>query len=629
MTNTAKEATTGADRRLERFITMLIASLSLFCVLIAAGGAAVLELQHRARVAEAQRDDASNTRMLELAVLSKQIQLEIVQVQQFLTDVSATRGRDGLDDGWDEAEKNAAGFRRDTARAHALARALGAPGMEKALLDVETAFPDYYDTGRRMARAYVDQGTEAGNALMGTFDTASETLAGRMEVARNELAALETQQDKYDAAIEAKLSRQQVVTITVAVAFALAACALGAVVVMLTRARLLRPLSIVGGYMGRLAEGDYEREPPFRNRQDELGAMSRTISMFRQAALDRRQARLDQEAERNANDAERRDAERARQAADAERQAVVRDLARGLERLAEGDLATQLTTPFPADYEELRRDFNAAIVRLAQTLGAITQSAANMRSGSEEIASAADDLSRRTEQQAASLEETAAALDEIASTVNRANEGARAAATVVSQAKADAEQSSDIVSRAVSAMGQIQASSEKIGQIIGVIDEIAFQTNLLALNAGVEAARAGESGKGFAVVAQEVRALAQRSAEAAKEIKQLISESGAQVASGVQLVNQTGETLSRIVSEVVRVHGLVGDIARSSEEQATGLRQVNTAVNQMDQVTQQNAAMVEETTAATHSLRSEAMELARRVSEFSLTSNSASEARAA
>jgi methyl-accepting chemotaxis protein len=617
------KSATDSVRRLERFITLMIASLSLFCVLAAVGGATVVHFQHEARKVEAARDDATSARMLELAVLAKQMQLEIVQVQQFLTDVSATRGRDGLDDGWEEAEKNAAGFRRDAARIHVLARELNAPGMEKALSGVEAAFPAYYDAGRRMARAYVDGGTDAGNALMGSFDTASETLAGGMDAARNELAALEARQDKQDAAIEARLAGQQAVTIVVAICVAAAACVMGAVVVLLTRARLLRPLSTLGAYMGRLAEGDYEREPPFRKRQDELGVMARTIAVFRQAALDRRQSRLDQEAERNANDAERRDADHQRQAADTERQAVVRDLARGLERLAEGDLATQLTTPFPPDYEELRRDFNAAIVRLAQTLGAISQSASNMRSGSEEIAMAADDLSRRTEQQAASLEETAAALDEIASTVNRANEGARTAASVVSQAKEDAEQSSHIVSRAVSAMGQIQASSEKIGQIIGVIDEIAFQTNLLALNAGVEAARAGESGRGFAVVAQEVRALAQRSAEAAKEIKQLISESGAQVASGVELVNQTGDTLSRIVSEVVRVHGLVGDIARSSEEQATGLRQVNTAVNQMDQVTQQNAAMVEETTAATHSLRSEAMELARRVGEFSLQGQAA------
>ncbi|PZR34997.1 MAG: hypothetical protein DI526_08575 [Caulobacter segnis] len=588
----------------------------------------MVHMQNEARKVESARDDATNARMLELAVLSKQIQLEIVQVQQFLTDVSATRGRDGLDDGWEEAEKNAAGFRRDAARIHVLARELNAPGMDKALSDVEAAFPGYYEAGQRMARAYVAGGSDAGNAMMGSFDAASENLAGRMDAARNELAALETVQDKHDAAIEGGLSRQQTVTITVAIGAALAACALGAVAVLLTRARLLQPLSVLGGYMGRLADGDYEREPPFRNRQDELGGMARAIGVFRQAALDRRQARLDQDAERDANERERRAADRQREEADAERQAVVRNLAQGLGRLAEGDLATRLETPFPPAYEELRGDFNAAIVRLAQTLGAITQSAANMRSGSEEIASAADDLSRRTEQQAASLEETAAALDEIAATVHKANEGARTAASVVSQAKADAEQSSDIVSRAIAAMGQIQASSEKIGQIIGVIDEIAFQTNLLALNAGVEAARAGESGKGFAVVAMEVRALAQRSAEAAKEIKALISESGTQVASGVELVNRTGETLSRIVGEVVRVHGLVGDIARSSEEQSTGLRQVNTAVNQMDQVTQQNAAMVEETTAATHSLRSEALELARRVGEFTLARDVA-EARAA
>ncbi len=297
---------------------------------------------------------------------------------------------------------------------------------------------------------------------------------------------------------------------------------------------------------------------------------------------------------------------------------MVTVLAQGLGKLAHGDLRARIDSPFPPAFEALRQDFNAALLRLNATLTAIQTGASTMQSGTEEIASAADDLSRRTEQQAASLEETAAALDEIAATVKRATSDARQAASVVANAKSEAERSGDVVARAVAAMGEIEKSSGQIGQIIGVIDEIAFQTNLLALNAGVEAARAGEAGRGFAVVAQEVRALAQRSADAAKEIKTLISNSSRQVASGVDLVGQTGQTLTRIVAEVVQVDRLVNDIARSSEEQATGLAQVNTAVNHMDQVTQQNAAMVEEATAATHSLLTEARDLTRRVGEFSI-----------
>jgi len=619
----------SSSRKIERFITLMIAGLSLFCVAAAISGVMAIESQREARSVEAKRDDFSHGQALELAVLAKQIQLEIVQVQQFLTDVSATRGLDGLDDGWAEAEANSQAFKTDVARARVLARNLNAPALSAALDEVEAAFPAYYTNGQAMAHAYVDVGTAGGNALMGQFDEASLNLAAKMDAAGVAMAEIEKSQAAHDAIAEKKLRDQQIGAMIVLGLMALGGVILGGAVIALTRARLLRPLSTIGDYMGRLAEGDYEREPPYRNRQDELGDMARSIVVFREAALERRQARVEQESARDASESERRQNERERAEADAERRAVMDQLAAGLGRLADGDLASPITSPFPPAYEALRADFNNALNRLAQTLGAIARSGMSMRSGSEEIASAADDLSRRTEQQAASLEETAAALDEIAATVGRATEGAREAAVVVASAKKEAEQSSQVVSRTVDAMSQIQKSSAKISQIIGVIDEIAFQTNLLALNAGVEAARAGESGRGFAVVAQEVRALAQRSADAAKEIKTLISESGSQVASGVELVGQTGETLGRIVGEVVRVHGLVEGMARASEEQAVGLRQVNVAVNHMDQVTQQNAAMVEQTTAATHSLRNEALDLARQVSGFKLQAASGASSRAA
>ncbi|HET6375577.1 MAG TPA: methyl-accepting chemotaxis protein, partial [Methylocella sp.] len=241
-----------------------------------------------------------------------------------------------------------------------------------------------------------------------------------------------------------------------------------------------------------------------------------------------------------------------------------------------------------------------------------------IHSGSNEIASAADDLSRRTEQQAASLEETAATLDQITATVKNTAQGATHAQEVVLSAKSDADESGEVVRQAIAAMGGIETSSRQIGQIIGVIDEIAFQTNLLALNAGVEAARAGDAGRGFAVVASEVRALAQRSAEAAKEIKGLISASTAQVTQGVELVGATGKALGRIVAQVAEIDSVVTKIALSAQEQASALHQVNTALNQMDQVTQQNAAMVEQTTAAAHSLDQQSEELARLIGRFQL-----------
>ncbi|SFK06397.1 methyl-accepting chemotaxis protein [Caulobacter sp. UNC279MFTsu5.1] len=297
---------------------------------------------------------------------------------------------------------------------------------------------------------------------------------------------------------------------------------------------------------------------------------------------------------------------------------AVDEIAIGLDHLARNDLTYRIDRPIEAAYEKVRNDFNAAAGTLESTMSAISASTGGVDGGAREIAMASSELSRRTEQQAASLEETAAALDEITATVQRSAEGAKQAFGAASQARTDAHRSGEIVREAVSAMGAIEGSSRQITQIIGVIDEIAFQTNLLALNAGVEAARAGDAGRGFAVVASEVRALAQRSAEAAKEIKTLIATSSAHVERGVKLVGDTGEALGGIVAKVAEIDGLISGIASSSHEQANGLAAVNSAVNQMDQVTQQNAAMVEEATAAARSLSNESRELSRLVAQFQI-----------
>ena len=297
---------------------------------------------------------------------------------------------------------------------------------------------------------------------------------------------------------------------------------------------------------------------------------------------------------------------------------AVNEIGAGLSRLAEGDLQQRIDVAFIPSLDQLRVDFNASMETLERSMMAISGHANAIRSGTNEISTAADDLAQRTEQQASGLEETAAALEEITATVNKAAEGAKHARDVVSAAKVDAGKSGEVVGEAMMAMTGIDKSSKQIGQIIGVIDEIAFQTNLLALNAGVEAARAGDAGRGFAVVASEVRALAQRSAEAAKEIKALISASTTQVDQGVVLVGQTGRALERIVAQVIEINAIVTDIAASAQEQAAALREVNAAVNEMDQVTQRNTAMVEETTAASHALTGEAAELAQLIGRFEI-----------
>ena len=304
---------------------------------------------------------------------------------------------------------------------------------------------------------------------------------------------------------------------------------------------------------------------------------------------------------------------------------VVDDLKRGLSGLAEGNLTVMLTEPFSEEYDQLRHDFNAALDRLTEVMGRLVATTNNINSGALEMSQAADDLSHRTENQAATLEETAAALDELTTSVKSAAEGAGEADRAVRSARENAEASGQVVLQAVAAMSEIEKSSDQISQIIGVIDDIAFQTNLLALNAGVEAARAGEAGRGFAVVASEVRSLAQRSSEAAKEIKTLISASSGHVERGVNLVGQTGEALKRIVESVAHIAGLVSEIAASSVEQSTGLSEINTGVNQLDEVTQQNAAMVEQTTAASHSLKQEAEALTSLVSMFRIRQGAGAE----
>jgi methyl-accepting chemotaxis protein len=379
-----------------------------------------------------------------------------------------------------------------------------------------------------------------------------------------------------------------------------------------------RPIKGLVQIMTHLAGGDLSVVVVGTERKDEIGPMAKAVQIFKDNGLKLKASEAEAARQRMAAEQERAANEAARAEIQRQQEAVVATIAEGLDRLSQGDLTGRLNQAFASEYEKLRTDFNATAKSLQEALSTIATATDGISNGSDQIATASDDLSRRTEQQAASLEETSAALNIITQTVKAMAADTAEASKVVATTRNAAETSGAVVTQAVEAMGKIKDSSTQITNIIGVIDEIAFQTNLLALNAGVEAARAGDAGRGFAVVASEVRGLAQRSAEAAKEIKALISASSTQVEAGVVLVDKTGVALKDIVAKVAEMDALVRKISAASQEQATGLAEINTAVSQMDQVVQQNAAMVEESTAAAHALKGEAQDLTTMVGRFEI-----------
>jgi len=393
----------------------------------------------------------------------------------------------------------------------------------------------------------------------------------------------------------AEVAKAKMISYAVAGVAFLIMCAIST---FLLRSMMSRPLQDVGKLIDEISDGTYDQEPIHLDRGDEIGAIARTVENLKTQL---KQAR---------------EVEEQRISAQEEQTRVVNDLTGALQRLSEGDLTETIDQPFAGDYEALRENYNRTIETLVGIIDSVIGNSEKIRSSSEEINQSSSDLSQRTESQAATLEQTAAALDELTASVRSAATGAKEVESIVASASSTAEQSGIVVREAVDAMSLIEKSSVQISQIISVIDDISFQTNLLALNAGVEAARAGEAGRGFAVVASEVRALAQRSSDAAQEIKQLISDSSQQVNHGVQLVDRTGEELRKIIDSVGTISSHVMGIASGAEEQSIALAEINSGVLQLDQVTQHNAAMVEESTAASQLLRNDANELARQVSVF-------------
>ncbi|WP_082475498.1 methyl-accepting chemotaxis protein [Rhizobium sp. Leaf341] len=496
----------------------------------------------------------------------------------------------------------------------AYAKVISEPAERAELDDFRQTMQKYFDAADELlAHSRAGRNTEAQAVLQ---SPAMKVLANRLNTIIDGIVA-----ESRSTAVRQGDANQQVIQTAIQLAIVLsgAAVLIGILSIYLALSQVARPIRRITGAMANLAKGDTVSVIPFADRTDEVGSMAGAVEVFRQAAIANKRMEAEAEAARVQSEADRiADQKQAEADATVRLQVATSGLAAGLQRLASGDLAFQLTEAFAPEFEALRHDFNTSVSQLGSTLSAIAESISTMDSGTREISAGADDLSKRTEQQAASLEETAAALDEITANVNASTKRTSEARSVATQANDGAVSSAKVVSHAEEAMERIEGSSQQISNIIGVIDEIAFQTNLLALNAGVEAARAGDAGKGFAVVAQEVRELAQRSAQAAKEIKGLIQSSSNEVQNGVRLVRDASLALNTIGNFITEINTHVEAIATSAREQSLGLAEVNQAVNALDQTTQQNAAMVEQSTAASASLAVEAGKLRDLVSQFKL-----------
>ncbi|MEH3123292.1 MAG: methyl-accepting chemotaxis protein [Sphingomonas phyllosphaerae] len=473
-----------------------------------------------------------------------------------------------------------------------LDKALVAPEARASLTKFRqlwTAFVSRSEMTRRLGESNLnEQATQAFRASQPIFDQANAEASTSQDI---QVKLMEKEMDEANALYT--FSR------ALAVGLVVAALVLAGLLLMALIRGIATPIKAMTEALGKLAGGDLNAQVAVDERADEVGQLAKVMVQFRNQLAAAERAKAEQTA------------------------LIVDNIGRGLSALAQGDLTARIDAELTGPFAKLKTDFNEAMTAVSAAMAAVTTSATGITNGANDIRQASDDLSQRTEQQAASLEETAAAMHEITTTVKETAETASRADAVVVETRRDAEASGDVVRRAVEAMNGIERSSSEISEIIAVIDGIAFQTNLLALNAGVEAARAGDAGKGFAVVASEVRALAQRSADAAKDVKSKITASTEQVDLGVGLVAEAGAALQRITSRIGEISTLVGNIASAAEQQATGLQQVNTAVSEMDGVTQQNAAMVEEATAAARSLVEETDVMAREVGRFRLAAGAA------
>ncbi len=453
---------------------------------------------------------------------------------------------------------------------------------------------------------------------------AESNAKGRLTTLRNILTGLRTQANAGAQMAQADADHAIDHMLWLIAAAGLVAIAMAASMAAMLARSLGRPIEQISAVMSALAKGASNVVIPALDRTDEIGDMARSVQVFQRAVEEKlrlengEQSRLEAEELRQRSDT-------ARAATAARQKAVIENLGEALAALERADLTCRLSG-LPPEFHQIERDYNAAMDRLEDVLGGVVESSEAIHGNSGEVAQVSTTMAERAEQQAANLEEAAAALEEITATMKGMAEGAQRATGIAGRAREEVEASQQILTESTAAIRRISDSSGRISSIIEVIDAIAFQTNLLALNAGVEAARAGSAGLGFAVVAAEVRALAQRSAAAAKEIKGLIETSQNEVRQGVQLIDRTGEAMQRIRANVGEVDQAVIEIANGAREQSTGIQEVNTAVSQMDQATQQNAAIVEEASSVSQQLYIEVRRLADLIGVFKMTGGARSRA---
>lgn len=613
-----------------------------------------------------------------LLIAIKDIQNDVIQVQGWLTDISATRALPGFDDGFDMAARYAEEFDKHVKNAHVLANTAGLDEVSVALQEVEQAFAPFYASGRAMAQVYIDFGPEAGNQLMDEFDVRAETMANAMQslvglVSETATTGLE---GLHDLTGELKVGNERLVTLLVAIGL------ISAIVMVAGTLYLVRTISTSFGDLAQDVEAvmDEDNDQPLRldsKRKDEFGPVAQALAAFREnmkearkREVQLREARL-REIEKNheADQAEARaQAKLANERAAAERKALeqerlaaqeistvisacaagdfsqrldetrfsgafaeickgvnkigevtlsgLNDIRLALQALSNGDLTYRMQTGDDGIFAEIRDAVNATSQSIAESIGQIEESSRLINESTTEVADAASALAQRTERSAATLEETAEAIQALSAHVANSADLAGNANKRAAEIQKMAEEGKEIVNATVTAIHEIHTSAAAISKTITLIDDITFQTNLLALNAGVEAARAGEAGRGFAVVASEVRDLAAKSSDAAQEISALINASQQQVKNGVAMVDQTGKALNSIADGVTSIAGQIGEISNSTTQQSNSISEINLATKQLDQTTQENAAMFEQTTATSMALKHEAQILARIVAAF-------------